>query len=203
MPLSSPGAPGSEDTHHVAVRADLQHLPPRSHWILQRTWGGMGKLRRRGQTTVGRDHGGAGPSKLTPIGTYFFFAAWTAERVTPQQCVCARVCACMFVCLCVCFYVHVSVCIFVCVRVCECMCIRVFARACMGVCAWVCVGMPACLYVGFHGHIWVHMCFLMCARVYVRVHFCAPGPALFALLFSYTCLAYFAAELGGSGLGGG
>ena len=49
----------------MAVRADLQHLPPRSHWILHRSWGGMGggmgKLRQRegkrlwAGTTVGLD----------------------------------------------------------------------------------------------------------------------------------------------------
>ena len=62
------------------------------------------------------------------------------------------------------------------------------------------------LVCGF-AHVFVNVCACVytrvCAHVCARVRVCAPGPDLSALVFSCTCLAYLAAELGGSGLGGG
>ena len=76
--------------------------------------------------------------------------------------------------------------LFMCVHVwghgCECTRARVCRRACL--CAHVLAGARAGL----------------CARVCVRGH---PQRCLQSYLCSYTCLAFFAAELGGSGLGGG
>ena len=75
----------------------------------------------------------------------------------------------------------------------ACMFVPGFAHMFINVCA--CVYTRVCMLVCTRARVCVHVC--------VRVCFCAPGPDLSALLFSYTCLAYFAAELGGSGLGGG
>ena len=68
-------------------------------------------------------------------------------------CVCARVRACMHVCVCVCVCVHACVRACGCVCVCVCACMRVCACV-VRVCVYVCVCVFVCVYICVH----VHMC---------------------------------------------
>lgn len=84
--------------------------------------------------------------------------------------------------LCICISVHVSF------LVCTCMSAHVCAQ-----CLFMCV----CTCAFFCVHMGVHVCVFMCnsgSLAQLRSLHC---------LFSYTCLTFFAAELGGGGLGGG
>lgn len=163
--------------------------------------------------------GGAGPSRLTSCLSYVCFAARTGESVTLQQCVCVcvqvHVCmcvhACLYVCMCVgmCMHGNVCLCVSLCahkgVYMCTCVCTCVYVYTCACVCTFVCT----CVHVLVCVHTCLCMCVHVCADmlVHVRVYVCVSVPLTQLCshysLFSCTCLAFFAAELGGSGLGGG
>ena len=65
---------------------------------------------------------------------------------------------------------------------------------CLHVCVWACTRVCQCVCLCVHKRVCAHVC--------ARVRVCAPGPDLSALVFSYTCLAYLAAELGAAVWGG-
>jgi hypothetical protein len=73
---------------------------------------------------------------------------------------CARVRACVRVCVCVYVRVRVCVCLCACVRVCVCVCVRVRVCVCLCVCARVSMCVCACAQV------------YACVRVSVRMRVC-------------------------------
>jgi len=74
---------------------------------------------------------------------------YTCVCVCVYVCVCVRVCTCVYVCVCVCVYMCVCVCM--CVSVCMCVyvdtCVCVCMCVCMCVCVYVCVRVCVCVCV--------------------------------------------------------